>query len=52
MFLFSESFLDNDFHLLVLTLAAILRFGFGFLVIWPTTSTPPLCGTALFRGLP
>ena len=40
------------FHLLVLTLAAVLRFSFGFLVIRPTTSTPPLCETTLFRGLP
>ena len=26
MFLFSESFLDNDFHLLALMLAAKIRF--------------------------
>jgi hypothetical protein len=40
--LFSETFLNNDFHLLALMLAAVLRFGFGFLVIWPTTSTQQL----------
>ena len=45
-----EILLERDFHCLALMLAAELFW--GFLVMSPMITTPPFCGTSIFRCLP